>query len=200
MHASSGFRTHDPNVSASEVSSCLRPRDDCHRLYDRAVCVNYASYFMLLWIMDFSSIEGFQIGGILKFKISMKIFGYGGENLEYCSEFWKIMKGSNFMSDWWSKNFGKVNSWTAATWNGHKLLHFYKKHFLNFYSKSIFRTSVTTWRPVLNWYYTQPTGHPYSSVERNITQEAEDATCNSVGVLRTRNTQWNILYRDGGTC
>jgi hypothetical protein len=32
IHASSGIRTHDPRVRASEVSSCLRPRGYCDRL------------------------------------------------------------------------------------------------------------------------------------------------------------------------
>jgi hypothetical protein len=31
IHALSGIRTHDPNVRASEYSSCLRPRDHCDR-------------------------------------------------------------------------------------------------------------------------------------------------------------------------
>jgi hypothetical protein len=33
MHALSGIRAHDPSVLASEVSSCLRPRSHCDRLY-----------------------------------------------------------------------------------------------------------------------------------------------------------------------
>jgi hypothetical protein len=31
IHALSGNRTHDPSVSASEDSSCLRPRGHCDR-------------------------------------------------------------------------------------------------------------------------------------------------------------------------
>jgi hypothetical protein len=31
IHASSGIRTHDPSVRASEDSSCFRPRGHCDR-------------------------------------------------------------------------------------------------------------------------------------------------------------------------
>jgi hypothetical protein len=33
IHASSGIRTHDPSVQASEDTSCLRPRGHCDRLW-----------------------------------------------------------------------------------------------------------------------------------------------------------------------
>jgi hypothetical protein len=34
VHASNGFRTHDPSIQASEDSSCLKPPGNCDRLIE----------------------------------------------------------------------------------------------------------------------------------------------------------------------
>jgi hypothetical protein len=41
IHALSGIRTHDPNVRASEDSSCLRPRGRCDRQWHCYRCSKY---------------------------------------------------------------------------------------------------------------------------------------------------------------
>jgi hypothetical protein len=39
IHASSGFRTHNPSVRAGEDSSCLRPRGHCDRLFRETITI-----------------------------------------------------------------------------------------------------------------------------------------------------------------
>jgi hypothetical protein len=87
------------------------------------------------------------------------------------------------MSDSRSKNFGKVNSWTAATWIGQRLLRFYKKGFLNFYSKVYFAQAQQPPDEYSTDNCTQPTGQSY--VEPNSKQKTEDTTCSNVRVLHT---------------
>jgi hypothetical protein len=48
VHTSSGIRTHDPNVGASEDISCLRLRGHCDRQYKIQNCIIYSFYQMLL--------------------------------------------------------------------------------------------------------------------------------------------------------
>jgi hypothetical protein len=56
IHASSGIRTHDPSVQASEDISCLRPRAHCDRPFAHFTFWKLPGYIILISLQEYATL------------------------------------------------------------------------------------------------------------------------------------------------